>query len=1237
MRIVIDMQGAQSSSSWNRGIGRYTMAFSKALVRNRREHEVLLALNGAFPASIERIRAQFEGILPQKDIRVWNAEPPTAYAQQENKWRRQSAELIREAFITSLNPDLTLLSSLFEGLSDDAVTSLKCFDRRCLTAVILYDLIPFIHRKPYLENPSVEAWYLEKIEHLRRADLWLAISESTRQEGVEYLNLPSGHCINISTDADDTFRKISVSVADERRLRKQYGLDRNFLMYTGGIDHRKNIEGLIRAYAKLSPQLRATHQLAIVCSVHEDSRHRLLAIATDEGMHADEIILTGFVPEVDLVALYNLCTAFVFPSWHEGFGLPVLEAMRCGAPVIAANASSLPEVVGYAAALFDPHSDEAMARAIERVLTDQAFRAQLVEQVQKQSAGFSWDETARRAIDAMVRAHVAQRDRAEPHRVPRNRPRLAYISPLPPERSGISDYSAELLPALSRHYEIEVVVAQGSITDAWINSNCPIRSIQWFIDNKNHFDRVLYHFGNSSFHQHMFSLLETIPGVVVLHDFYLSGIRHHMDALGYAPGCFTEQLYRSHGYIGLFDRTHAKDVSAVIWKYPCSRDVVENSIGVIAHSPNSIRLSHSWYGDNGENWSVIPLLRAPAITLDTIASRQTLGFSPDSFIICSFGMLGPTKLNHRLLRAWFDSELSKSDDCHLVFVGENHVGDYGHALQSMIKRHPKGSSVHITGWIDHETFRNYLVAADVGVQLRTLSRGETSAAVLDCMNYGLATIINANGSMADLNDALVLKLPDEFEDQALIDALETLWRDHHLRDQIGASARSSILEHHDPARCAKQYCTAIESFYTKRAPTLHNLLSAIGTLSDAPAPGHELIPLANSIATTLPLFQAGRKLLVDISGLVQGDAKTGIQHVVCHVLRNWLLNPPTGWRIEPIHAAEAEPYRYARRFTANFLEIPGIELNDDVVDFMPGDILFALDFQPHVQIAKADFYQELRQQGVTVKFMVYDLLCILQPQHFVPGAAQMFTNWLNVVGENDGAVCISDAVAHELREWMRDKTWNRARPFHLKWNALGTDFSSDGYAKALQPTDYQVLATLQQRMSFLMVGTIEPRKGHEQVVEAFEILWRKGIDVNLVLVGKAGLMAEKLTRTINDHNEFGARLFWLNGIDDDYISNIYANCTCLIAASYGEGFGLPLIEAAQHSLPIIARDIPVFREVGKDFAYYFQTSYAKELAKALTDWMNLHQTGHAPDSKNIRWYTWKECAERLLEKVIACD
>lgn len=968
MRIVIDLQAAQAGSR-ARGIGRYSLSLALAMARNRGEHEILIALNGYLPDTIGPIRAAFEGLLPAENIRVWKALAPVAQDDVRNDGRRRAAEQIREAFLASLRPDVVHVSSLMEGLTDDAVTSIGHRPWPFPTAVTLYDLIPYVHRQAYLHHPIALAWYLGKIEHLRRADLLLAISESSRREGVGCLGLPDHRSVNISADADAHFRPMDVSAESERAIRLKYGLRRPFVMYTGGIDLRKNIEGLIRAYAKLPAALRQGHQLAVVCTVQDSGRRALEETAARLGLGADELILTGFVPDEDLPVLYNLCALFVFPSWHEGFGLPALEAMRCGAPVIGADKTSLPEVIGWEEALFDPHSDAAMAASIERGLTDEDFRRSLLRHGRTQAAGFSWEESARRAIAAMER--LQDERPASPADLPlARRPRLAYVSPLPPARSGIADYSAELLPALSRHYEIEVIVAEDHVADPWILENCPRRSVEWFRRNPGRYDRVIYHFGNSSYHEHMFALLEEIPGVVVLHDFFLSGVIHHREGSGRCPGVWASSLYGSHGYpavrVGL-----TAPVAEAVAEYPCNLSVLQNAQGVIVHSEHSRRLARQWYGkEAGKDWRCIPLLRTPceAGSATKRSARDGLGFRPDDFLVCSFGLIGRTKQNHRLLQAWLRSPLARDARCHLVFVGENDAGPYGSALREAIAASGCHERIKITGWADPALFRAYLRAADAGVQLRTLSRGETSAAVLDCMNHGIATIVNANGSMDDLPGDAVWKLPDDFDDAQLADALARLHADGDKREKLGARAREVIRADHDPVRCAARYAEALEGFHRAARASVAGLAREIAALGLFSPDDAALTDVADAIDFSISPNVPTPQILIDISGLAQADADPEAQSHARAVLRQWLSEPPEGFRIEPVYAAPGEAgFRYARKFTLRFLGCPEDALQDEPVSYRPGDHFLAADSDPRDMPARQACLQAMRHAGVKVR------------------------------------------------------------------------------------------------------------------------------------------------------------------------------------------------------------------------------------------------------------------------------
>ena len=1231
MRIVIDLQGAQASNR-NRGIGRYSLSFAEAIVRNRGEHDVFIALNGLFGESIDGIRSLFQDLLPAENIRIWHATPPLSHAEECNQNWRKVAEYTREAFLGSLHPDVVIVSSLFEGLGDDAATSIRLLPSYWLTAVILYDLIPHIYPIQYLANPKVAKWYEEKLSFLKSADLWLAISESSRQEGIKHLGLATECSFNVGADADSCFRRAEIDSEKEQALRHRYRISRPFVMYTGGIDHRKNISGLIRSFAKLPLDVRNRYQLAIICSVqpHEQAAHQEIVLQC--GLNSDDVIFTGFVSEEDLIALYSLCNLFIFPSLHEGFGLPALEAMRCGAPTIGSKVSSLPEVIGWSEALFDPHSEASMVDLMARALTDEAYYEELRKNAARQSKCFSWDQTALKALDALASAHEAQtKEDFDQGATPRLK--LAYVSPLPPERSGISDYSAELIPALSVHYDIDVIVDQGEITDPWIKEHCNIRTLDWFIDNNCLYDRIVYHFGNSAFHGHMFALLEAIPGVIVLHDFYLSGILAYLDLNGSAPGLWDRGLYHSHGYPALADRYRNEDKTQTIWKYPCNLVSIDRSLGVIVHSKHSVELSEEWYGCTPTRWRIIPLLRKTPKTLSPQEAKVLLGFKPEDFLVCSFGMLGPTKLNDRLIQAWVESKLSRTRHCHLVFVGANNLDSYGVSIAQLAQESECSERIQITGWTDADKFRLFLTAADIGVQLRTLSRGETSAAILDCMNHGLASIVNANGSMAHLDPEAVYLLPDNFSVEDLKQALEILEVDDALRTKIGDYARNLIHEKHNPKGCASMYQTAIEKFYRVSRASHYTLPKSVARLK-AKFNSNDLKHISNCLARSFQPEVRQRQLLVDVSELVQRDVGTGIQRVVKSILANWLKATSADYRVEPVFVHPTSgTYYYARKFTLNFLGMPDKLLDDEPIDFYPGDIFFVLDLQPQSQISCQNFYKLLRRQGVKLKFMVYDLLCVQLPQFFPPGAYSTYKKWLKVVSESDGAICISKTVADEFDDWRRSNTDSTNRPFETTWFHLGSDVENSKPTSGIPLGAESMFRKLSNGVSFLMVGTLEPRKGHEQVIAAFERIWETDDNINLVIVGKPGWLINDLLEQLAAHPELGQRLFWLDSVSDEYLDRIYEHADCIIGASYGEGFGLPLIEAARYSKPLFVRDIPVFREVAGENATYFDASSSAELAKQLMVFVSDLNTGRAIPSSGISQVSWSMAAKNLYSQL----
>lgn len=376
-----------------------------------------------------------------------------------------------------------------------------------------------------------------------------------------------------------------------------------------------------------------------------------------------------------------------------------------------------------------------------------------------------------------------------------------------------------------------------------------------------------------------------------------------------------------------------------------------------------------------------------------------------------------------------------------------------------------------------------------------------------------------------------------------------------------------------------------------------------------------------------PAHGDGRLLLVDVTELAIANLQGGIQHTVKGILSEWLLAAPAGWQIVPVQLTAEGEYVSASEHLGHIFGDLRDKYRGRRIEGRAGDVFVGLDLLRDHHLPLRRGLKHLKQQGVHVQMVVYDLLPVDMPECVPEWIAEAFALWLDVVGdEADGVSCISDTVAQRFEKWLSGRMGRNS----------GIAISSFRLGVPQHTCQLKVRRTLSDasRPSFLMVGTVEPRKGYADAIDAFDALWAAQQDCQLTIVGRYGWGLPELAARLDAHPEMGARLNWKKRATDEEVQACYEAADALVFSSYGEGFGLPIIEAAQHGLPLILRDLPEFREVAGAEAFYF-TGSAEGLEHALRQWMELARAGQVRTPSPGIALTWQQSAAQLLESFAA--
>jgi len=400
-----------------------------------------------------------------------------------------------------------------------------------------------------------------------------------------------------------------------------------------------------------------------------------------------------------------------------------------------------------------------------------------------------------------------------------------------------------------------------------------------------------------------------------------------------------------------------------------------------------------------------------------------------------------------------------------------------------------------------------------------------------------------------------------------------------------------------------------------RASARQQSLAALGAV----VVGKDLV--AGTLARAEPEVATSKRLLVDATATVRIDYGTGIQRVTKEIIRGLALkSDPSEFAV--IYCDSAEGFFNVDVATDD--HGPSLKKAAIKVRLLGGDTILMLDSSWELYREHRPFLLSARQRGADVVSCLFDLVPIRLEAMCHPGVTPIFVAWLDsALSYSTAFVCISKAVADEFCAMLEAICF--PRPLKIGYWHLGADFSASSEQPIRAPTQNK------KRLSFLMVGTIEPRKGHRVAIEAFETLWKDGFDVDLVVVGKPGWESDQLIEQLRTHPTAGLRLRWYADVKDDELQRFYHECDALIAASFVEGFGLPLVEAMHFGKAVIASDIPVFREVAKkgQRAHFFQVGSSSALIAAIKKFIN---ESHGREEKPLElssWASWSESAAAL--------
>lgn len=773
-------------------------------------------------------------------------------------------------------------------------------------------------------------------------------------------------------------------------------------------------------------------------------------------------------------------------------------------------------------------------------------------------------------------------------------------------------------------------------------------------------DACVYQIGdNEEFHCGSLEWMPRLPGIVSLHDIFLGHL-----FFGWAKGrreeaeAIARRLY-GEAAAGAFLRAAPSGdfIEQTRLASPMTEWICAMARGVIIHS--GLGVDRVLASCPGPVYQVPLPFELPDLLPGSPEARPP---GDDCFRVLTVGHVNPNKRAESVIRAIGSSEeLRRRTVYRLIgIIAPARRAHLAHLAET------SGVRLEISGEVDDADLAGAFAGTDAVCCMRWPSLEGASASAIEAMFWGKPAIVTNTGFYSELPDDCVMKVDPEDEVASCRSALELLHGNPEGRHRLGETARAWAEQVFSPASYAenllrmarevnrlKPVFGALEEISgtlkrwgaTEDLLAIEETLAPLELLAGSSAAENNTPPFSPLIETRSGLRNRQRPdpsvagpvagvalrrpddratenhLLVDISQLHKLEFTTGVQRVTRCILTEWLERPPEGWSPQPVVFGEDGVWACDGLTVGRVC--PGLKscFQPADVTIKAGDRIVFLDHNMELP-AHRDWLLAAKARGARLTFVVYDLLPIFSPHWFPEGVGPDFFRWIKMVAElGDDIACISRSVREDFLQWFREEFGDRPPP-RVRHFALGSDPFPD--YEALPPA---VAEAMRSRPTALMVSTLEPRKGHAQALGALEILWASGHDLNLVVAGREGWKIAALATRMREHPELGVRLFWLETCSDGQVATCYRDSGVLLAPSFGEGFGLPVVEAARCGLPVIARDLPVFREVAPPGTAFFSGHASGRLADAIRSWLKARPEPAPP----VNLPGWGDSARALLD------